>query len=208
MGLRRQQHGQARFGQPLQLGLGVGLKRRNFMRSDIQALRTAYHQIFLGPGSFTERVDAVAAAWDVFAARHEEVERLSEMNSGTVAFELVVKATKIGDAAREALKALLDKMGTAALASGDPKDFQAVLTVKEVEVNALQVQRAIRNVIIAMANPAMQQDYDKQLEARVSVLQRQMDQAASVVPAGSVSSRLSVRAVDGPSFVTVTVNTA
>jgi methyl-accepting chemotaxis protein len=148
------------------------------VRANIQKLRAVSSE------EGKRRVDAVAAAWDVFAARHEEVERLSEMNSGTVAFELVVKATKIGDAAREALKALLDKMGTAALASGDPKDFQAVLTVKEVEVNALQVQRAIRNVIIAMANPAMQQDYDKQLEARVSVLQRQMDQAASVVPAG------------------------
>jgi len=41
----------------------VGLKRRNFVRADIQALRTAYRQIFLGPGSFTERVDAVAAAF-------------------------------------------------------------------------------------------------------------------------------------------------
>jgi len=41
----------------------VGLKRRNFSRADIQALRTAYRQIFLGPGSFLERLDAVAASF-------------------------------------------------------------------------------------------------------------------------------------------------
>jgi UDP-N-acetylglucosamine acyltransferase len=41
----------------------VGLKRRNFSRGDIQALRTAYRQIFLGPGSFLERLDAVAASF-------------------------------------------------------------------------------------------------------------------------------------------------
>jgi UDP-N-acetylglucosamine acyltransferase len=38
----------------------VGLKRRNFSRLDIQALRTAYRQIFLGPGAFAERLDSVA----------------------------------------------------------------------------------------------------------------------------------------------------
>jgi UDP-N-acetylglucosamine acyltransferase len=38
----------------------VGLKRRNFSRGDIQALRTAYRQIFLGPGAFLERLEAVA----------------------------------------------------------------------------------------------------------------------------------------------------
>lgn len=44
------------------LGLNVvGLKRRNFSRADIQGLRTAFRQIFLGPGAFTERLDAVAA---------------------------------------------------------------------------------------------------------------------------------------------------
>jgi methyl-accepting chemotaxis protein len=155
------------------------------MKGDDAVVRTNIEKLSAASSEEGKRqMDAVAAAWDVFAARHKEVERFSEMNSGTVAFGLIMKGTKLGDAAREALKALLDKMGAAALASGDPKDFQALLTVKEVEVNALQVQRAIRNVIIAMANPATQQDYDKQLEARVSVLQRQMDQAASVIPTG------------------------
>jgi len=44
------------------LGLNVvGLKRRKFSRSDIQDLRTAFRQIFLGQGAFAERLDAVAA---------------------------------------------------------------------------------------------------------------------------------------------------
>ena len=38
----------------------VGLKRRNFSRADIQALRAAYRELFLGPGAFTERIDQVA----------------------------------------------------------------------------------------------------------------------------------------------------
>jgi UDP-N-acetylglucosamine acyltransferase len=41
----------------------VGLKRRNFSRGDIQALRTAYRQIFLGPGAFLERLETVAASF-------------------------------------------------------------------------------------------------------------------------------------------------
>jgi UDP-N-acetylglucosamine acyltransferase len=39
----------------------VGLRRRNFSRADIQALRAAYRRLFLGPGAFTERIDEVAA---------------------------------------------------------------------------------------------------------------------------------------------------
>ena len=38
----------------------VGLKRRNFSRADIQALRAAYRSLFLGPGAFTERIDELA----------------------------------------------------------------------------------------------------------------------------------------------------
>ncbi len=41
----------------------VGLKRQNFSRADIQALRTAYRRLFLGPGSFTDRIDEVAHAF-------------------------------------------------------------------------------------------------------------------------------------------------
>ena len=39
----------------------VGLRRRNFARGDIQALRAAYRRLFLGPGAFTDRIDEVAA---------------------------------------------------------------------------------------------------------------------------------------------------
>lgn len=38
----------------------VGLKRRNFSRADIQALRAAYRRLFLGPGAFTERIEEVS----------------------------------------------------------------------------------------------------------------------------------------------------
>jgi UDP-N-acetylglucosamine acyltransferase len=41
----------------------VGLKRRSFARVDIQALRTAYRQIFLGSGAFAERLDEVSVAY-------------------------------------------------------------------------------------------------------------------------------------------------
>ncbi|HSY86790.1 MAG TPA: acyl-ACP--UDP-N-acetylglucosamine O-acyltransferase [Verrucomicrobiae bacterium] len=41
----------------------VGLKRRSFSRVDIQALRTAYRQIFLGSGPFAERLDEVSVAY-------------------------------------------------------------------------------------------------------------------------------------------------
>jgi UDP-N-acetylglucosamine acyltransferase len=42
-------------------GLNVaGLRRRNFPAADIRALRDAYREIFLGGGSYTERIFAVA----------------------------------------------------------------------------------------------------------------------------------------------------
>ncbi len=41
----------------------VGLKRRNFSRADIQALRAAYRRLFLGPGAFTERINEVSVAF-------------------------------------------------------------------------------------------------------------------------------------------------
>ena len=128
-------------------------------------------------------MDAVAATWDVFAARHKEVEQFSEMNSGPVAFERLRKANKIVDAASEALKTLLGKMTERAAASADPKDFQAVLTVKEAEVTMLLIQRTIRNLILSMVDPAMQQEYEKQMDVRRSALLRQIELAAAAVPA-------------------------
>jgi methyl-accepting chemotaxis protein len=146
------------------------------VRANIQKLRAASSE------EGKRRADAVAAAWDVFAARHKEVERLSEMNSGTVAFEALHKSNKTVEAATDALKAVLDKMNAMAIASADPKDFQALLTVRDAEVNMLLVQRTIRNVILSMTNTAMQQDYDKRLEERRSALLRQIDLATAVVP--------------------------
>lgn len=148
------------------------------VRADIQKLRA------LSGEEGKRRTDAFAAAFDVFAARHKEVEKFSEMNSAVVAFDRLQKGGKFGDVARAALKVMLDKLGAIAGASGDPKDLQVLLTVKQVEVEALQVQRSIRNVIIAMTDPKLQQGYEKQLGDQVASLQRGIDQAASVVPAG------------------------
>ena len=105
------------------------------------------------------------------------------MNSGPVAFERLRKANKIVDAASEALKTLLGKMTERAAASADPKDFQAVLTVKEAEVAMLLIQRTIRNLILSMVDPAMQQEYEKQMDVRRSALLRQIELAAAAVPA-------------------------
>jgi UDP-N-acetylglucosamine acyltransferase len=41
----------------------VGLKRRNFSRLDIQALRTAYRLLFAQEGTMAERLDDVAALY-------------------------------------------------------------------------------------------------------------------------------------------------
>lgn len=41
----------------------VGMRRRNFSRADIQALRNAYREIFLGPGAFAEKLDAVSESY-------------------------------------------------------------------------------------------------------------------------------------------------
>ncbi|MBR0830220.1 MCP four helix bundle domain-containing protein [Bradyrhizobium manausense] len=147
------------------------------VRQDIQKLRS------LSSEEGKRKVDTVAAAWDVFWARHTEIEKFSEMNSGSVAFDRVVKAGKSSEVAQNSLKAVLDKMAATASASGDAKDFQAFAIMKDVEIATLQVSRAIRNVVLAMSDPTMQQDIEKQLDARITALQRLIDQASNVVPA-------------------------
>ena len=41
----------------------VGMRRRNFSRADIQALRNAYREIFLGAGVFAEKLDVIAESY-------------------------------------------------------------------------------------------------------------------------------------------------
>jgi UDP-N-acetylglucosamine acyltransferase len=41
----------------------VGMKRRNFSRRELQAVRRAYRDLFLTPGIFAQRLDAVEAAY-------------------------------------------------------------------------------------------------------------------------------------------------
>jgi methyl-accepting chemotaxis protein len=128
------------------------------------------------------RVDAVATAWDVFWARHKEIEKFSEMNSGAAAFERIIKAGKTSEVAQNSLKGVVDKMAAVASTSGDAKDFQAFTTVKEAEIAGLQVSRAIRNLVLAINEPTIQPDMEKQLDVRITGLQRQIDQASKVVP--------------------------
>jgi UDP-N-acetylglucosamine acyltransferase len=51
----------------------VGLKRRGFGAQKINALRSAYDQLFYGAGAFQERVDAVAAAYSDSAEAQEMI---------------------------------------------------------------------------------------------------------------------------------------
>lgn len=147
------------------------------VRRNIQKLRS------LSSEEGKRRVDGITAAWDVFWARHTEIEKFSEMNSGSVAFDRIVKAGKSSETAQNLLKAVLDKMAAAAGTSGDAKDFQAYATLRDAEIAGLQVSRAIRNVVLAMSDPTMQQDIDKQLDTRIAELQRQIERASKVVPA-------------------------
>jgi methyl-accepting chemotaxis protein len=128
------------------------------------------------------KVDSVAASWDVFWAGHKEIEKFSEMNSGTIAFERIVKAGKASEIAQNSLKSVIDKMAAVADTSSDIKDFQAFRTAKDTEIAGLQVSRAIRHLVLAMNDPTMQPDIDKQLDARITVLHRQIDQVSKVVP--------------------------
>jgi UDP-N-acetylglucosamine acyltransferase len=38
----------------------VGMRRRGFSKTDIHSLRAAYHELFLGPGVFRERLEKIA----------------------------------------------------------------------------------------------------------------------------------------------------
>jgi methyl-accepting chemotaxis protein len=157
------------------------------VRQNIQKIRA------LSSDEGKRKVDAVTAAWDVFWSRHQEIEKFSEMNSGSVAFDRIVKAGKLSELAQNSLKAVIDKMAAAASASGDVKDFQAVMTLKDVDIAILQVSRAIRNVVLAMSDPTMQQDIEKQLDARIATLQRQADQASNIVPASEQAAYMSLK---------------
>ena len=148
------------------------------VRDNIQKLRGLSNE------EGKRKVDAVAVAWDVFAARHKEIEKFSEMNSGSVAFERIQQGNKIINAATEGLKPVLGKLEEVAIASASVKDFQNFLLVKDLEVAALQVQRTMRNTVISMVDPTAQQEYLKAFDDFVTQLKRQVEQAGSVVPAG------------------------
>ena len=147
------------------------------VRQNIQKVRA------LSSEEGKRKVDAIATAWDVFWSRHQEIEKFSEMNSSSVAFDRIVKAGKASDAAQTSLKGIIEKMAAVAGTNGDAKDVQAFVTVKDLEVAGLQVSRAARNVVLGMNDPTMQQDLDKQLDVRITTLQRQIEQASNVVPA-------------------------
>jgi UDP-N-acetylglucosamine acyltransferase len=64
----------------------VGLKRRNFSRLDIQALRTAYRLLFAQEGTMAERLDDVASLYPDNAAVNSIIEfmRSAEMRAVTL----------------------------------------------------------------------------------------------------------------------------
>ena len=51
----------------------VGLRRRDFSRADIQALRTAYRLLFADEGTLSERIDDVAEMYPDNAAEMDIV---------------------------------------------------------------------------------------------------------------------------------------
>ena len=147
------------------------------MRDNMQKLRA------LSSEEGKRKVDAVGATWDVFWARHKEVEKFSAMNSTSLAFDQIQQANKFVNAATESLKPVLGKLQEIAITNASAKDFQNFLIVKDLEVTALQVQRTMRNTVISMSDPTAQQRYLKDFDDYVVRLKRDVDQAASVVPA-------------------------
>lgn len=146
------------------------------VRTNLQKLRD------LSSDEGKRRIDAAAAAWDVYWTKHREIEKLSDLNSTAVAFELLEKGNALVKAANDAMKPVWAKLGEAATKSTEAKAFENYVASRDVDTSARGVQREIRNVVIAMFDPTKQQELVKALDVSLSNLKHNMERAESGIP--------------------------
>lgn len=146
------------------------------IRSNLQKLRDLSSEDGKRPA------DAAAAAWDAYWTKHKEIEKLSDLNSSAVAFELLEKGNTLVKAANDAVKPVWGKLGEAAARGSEAKSFENYVAARDADTSARGVQREIRNVVIAMFDPTKQQELVKSLDASLSDLKRNMERAESGIP--------------------------
>lgn len=146
------------------------------IRSNLQKLRD------LSGEDGKRRADAAVVAWDGYWTQHKEIERLSDLNSSAVAFELLEKGNTLVKAANDAVKPVWAKLGEAATKGAEAKAFENYVAARDADTSARGVQREIRNVVIAMFDPTKQQELVRSLDASLSDLKRNMERAESGIP--------------------------
>lgn len=151
-------------------------------KNDVEIRGTLQKLRDLSSDEGKRRIDAAAAAWDVYWTKHKEIEKLSDLNSTAAAFELLEKGNTLVKAANDAMKPVWTKLGEAATKGTEAKAFENYVASRDVDTSARAVQREIRNVVIAMFDPTKQQELVKALDVSLSNLKRNMERAESGMP--------------------------
>ncbi|RYE58798.1 MAG: HAMP domain-containing protein [Rhizobiaceae bacterium] len=129
-------------------------------------------------------VEAYRSAWDEFFAINKRVRAFSDLNS-QVAARAQVEAARVLQAEAIATLAEIDQRLEQRLeVASDATTVKALSRVLHVETAMVEVARDVRNIILSMDDPALQQTYVDAVAQRVADLQKEAQAIGSILPPG------------------------
>ncbi len=127
-------------------------------------------------------VEAYRAAWDDFMVKHDQVEALANKNSPVVARERVEAAREISAAAIETLRGIEASLEASLVSMTDPALVKVFSRSKALETGIIELARDVRNTIISMDDPALQEGYVATVQKKADALSAEVAALKALMP--------------------------
>ena len=127
-------------------------------------------------------VDAYRTSWNAFMAIHNQVEDLADKNSAVAARTQVETARALQTQALDTISAVDKRLEERLAVSTDPASVALYGRILHLESAMVGLARDVRNVIISMDDPALQQDYAATVDKNAASLRAEAQSIGALVP--------------------------
>ena len=128
-------------------------------------------------------VETFRQAWAGYLVQQSEVARLAGLNSDVKAAASVEAGISNQNAALASLRSIEGRIEASLAATASPADVETFSKMKSLETIMIEISRDIRNIVISMHSPEIQQGYVESMVARKLSLQDTIDAIAARIPA-------------------------
>ena len=132
-------------------------------------------------------VEAYRTAWAEFYAINQRVRTFSDLNSQVAARVQVEAARPLQAEAIETLRGIDERLEQRLETVADAAAVEVYSRLMNVQTTMIEIARDVRNVILSMDDPTLQQGYVEAVDTRLADLQAESQAIAPLIPANEAA---------------------